>query len=343
MPTLSICIPTFNRAACLRALLEDIRLQITELQAGHAVSVVVSDNHSEDETEHVVAAARGAGLPVTYHRQPRNVGFAANMNHVVARAPAAYCWLMGSDERLRPGALRRVLEALNGDPSVDVLVANKAVGGLERRYLVDSSASDTFAIEGAADLLAYVRRCAEVSALFAFISTLVVRKAAWDSVAITEDEAGHAYTHCIRLFHVLLRGGRVVRHIEFALVDAGTVANEYSSAVFRHAILDARTLEYLAGLFEDRVAARAAFAVVFRRQYSNVVVLAAKAHATGADWKAITPLLVAAGYPAFAITRSPLDPVLRLAYRVARALKRALASAVGSRNTSAVPARRATP
>jgi abequosyltransferase len=51
-PTLSICIPTYNRAGLLKDLLECLSVQLTT-DISEKVEVVISDNCSTDRTKEV--------------------------------------------------------------------------------------------------------------------------------------------------------------------------------------------------------------------------------------------------------------------------------------------------
>jgi abequosyltransferase len=282
----------------------------------------VADNHSEDGTLAVVRSFSSGSLSLVYELQPRNMGFAANLNLAVASAKATHCWLMGSDDRLIPGALGAVLGQIDATPA-DVLLGHKVVGGVEREYLANTRRPTTFEVRTEDDLLDFVVRCNEVSALFAFISTLVIRKEVWDSISLTDTEALHPYTHVLRLFRALRRAGSSIRYFPTPIVDCGSVANEFSAAFHRHAVLDAEMLERVSGYFTDRPRAREALAMVFRKQYSTPLILIAKAHATREDWSAALPLVHAARYSRVAVRAPFLDGVVRVLYGVARAAKRA--------------------
>src|SRR4051812_49672125 len=70
---LSICMPTFQRAAILRRTLEHLATG-----GGTAWEVVISDNASADDTEAVARAFRGRFHGLRYARQAANRGAGAN-------------------------------------------------------------------------------------------------------------------------------------------------------------------------------------------------------------------------------------------------------------------------
>lgn len=111
LPELTICIPSYNRAALLGELLERIATELSGDAANH-VEVVVSDNASPDDTG-AVAASFSSRIPrLVYVRQAENIGPDRNFLASVDAASGRYCWLMGDDDMPEPGAVNRILDVL---------------------------------------------------------------------------------------------------------------------------------------------------------------------------------------------------------------------------------------
>ena len=126
-PLLSVCIPTYNGARRLESGLFSVAPQVAAL--GGDVELIVSDNCSSDDTREVVERAR-ALCPVRYYRHEQNVGQARNvlkLTHELARGE--YAWVLGDDDVVRPGGLRRVLDAIKANPDVDYVFVNVAAVG----------------------------------------------------------------------------------------------------------------------------------------------------------------------------------------------------------------------
>ena len=111
-PFLSICIPTRNRAALLRELLESIAAQEND-----EIEIVLSDDGSTDETPGVVAAFEKRFSHFTYERHDPPLLYDRNVLHVVSRARGTFCWLFSDDDRMEPGAMVQVLDELRSDPA----------------------------------------------------------------------------------------------------------------------------------------------------------------------------------------------------------------------------------
>jgi glycosyltransferase involved in cell wall biosynthesis len=104
--SLSICIPTFNRANLLDRLLTSIN---SEIQLSHwRVEITISDNASQDDTPKVVAKWIKRGLPIIYHRNMTNEGPDANMRQCFEMASGKFRWWIGDDDQVKSGAFDQV-------------------------------------------------------------------------------------------------------------------------------------------------------------------------------------------------------------------------------------------
>ncbi len=119
-PLLSFCIPTRNRAELLRELLESIAAQVTP-----EVEVVISDDGSTDHTAPVVESFRARIPELVYQRVDPPLRYDRNLLHVVSLARGEYCWLLGDDDRLEPGAVAAVTHALQTEPELTGLTTDR--------------------------------------------------------------------------------------------------------------------------------------------------------------------------------------------------------------------------
>ena len=117
---LSICIATFNREKFIGETLDTILGQITE-----NIELVVVDGASPDNTSEVMAEYLTRYPAIRYYREQENSGIDRDYDKAVGYASGEYCWLMTDDDLLHPGAIGRVLDALNEE--VDLLVVNSEV------------------------------------------------------------------------------------------------------------------------------------------------------------------------------------------------------------------------
>ncbi|MBL8670921.1 MAG: glycosyltransferase [Alphaproteobacteria bacterium] len=112
---LSICIPTFERAAILAQTLQHLQQGAAGLTG---IEIEVSDNASSDATAAVVAAAAAAGpAPIRYWRNPTNLGLLANFTAVLRRGRGRYCVPSCDDDRLDVRAAHAIAQRLAADPA----------------------------------------------------------------------------------------------------------------------------------------------------------------------------------------------------------------------------------
>lgn len=95
---LSICIPTRNRAALLRELLESIVSQIEP-----DVEIVISDNGSTDETPRIIAEFRDRFPHFSYERHDPALRYDRDVLHVARQARGKFCRLLADDDRMEGG------------------------------------------------------------------------------------------------------------------------------------------------------------------------------------------------------------------------------------------------
>jgi hypothetical protein len=139
-PGLSICVPTRNRAHLVDDLIRALEPDLE--QTAPAVELVIADNASTDDTATVVGARLRDSLPLRYERRPEDIGPARNIWGLVEElARGEYCWVVGDDDLVLPGAVPAMLERLASDPQLDYAYVNYAVVDLDRRRAIADSGS----------------------------------------------------------------------------------------------------------------------------------------------------------------------------------------------------------
>lgn len=139
-PLLSICIPTYNRAELLRSAIGSLADQINAL--GDEVELIVSDNCSTDDSRDVVVRF-GRQCPIRYHRNAEDVGALRNILSLVREhASGEFCWVIGDDEMVREGGVRKLLQAIKEHSDLDYFYVNYSIDSFERREGVFVTAED---------------------------------------------------------------------------------------------------------------------------------------------------------------------------------------------------------
>tara|TARA_Y100001968_G_C19410496_1_gene746034 strand:- start:688 stop:1965 length:1278 start_codon:yes stop_codon:yes gene_type:complete len=139
-PTLSICIPTWDRSELLAELLDSLGFVV---DLPFSVEILVCNNASEDDTVAIVERYRDR-LPLTCSQQATNLGPARNTIGAFRGARGLLSVYLADDDRLVPEALERYVQYLLENPGVVVLHApwflEQEDGGGYLSYQVDHPA-----------------------------------------------------------------------------------------------------------------------------------------------------------------------------------------------------------
>lgn len=128
--TLSVCIPTYNRARYLESLLAELATQIGGLK--HSYEILIGDNCSEDTTEQVVASYQGR-LNIRYFRRPSNLGSAENLNQLYRSARGKYVLYHADDDLPILAEINNNLDIFERNPGVGVIFAPWLIHDLPTR------------------------------------------------------------------------------------------------------------------------------------------------------------------------------------------------------------------
>ena len=198
MTRLAICIPTYKRSAMLAELLDSIAEQDRpDLQ------VIVSDDASPDDTAEVASGYNGRLRNYRFIRQPKNIGMDRNFMAAIEAADADYVWLMGDDDKIEPGGIARVIDALADWPDVGGLTLGVIDYDPTMSYATDVRAMP--ATQRFHDVASVFGNMAEV---LGFMSALVVRRDAW--LAVANDPAVRAFENYYVQVYIL---GRVIEQV----------------------------------------------------------------------------------------------------------------------------------
>ncbi|WP_054692472.1 glycosyltransferase family 2 protein [Geotalea toluenoxydans] len=215
---LSICIPTYNRAVFLDELLASIASQVS-IEHTPLLEVCVSDNASTDDTAAVVARWQ-SHLPVNlvYHKNSENLGADRNYLQAVAIASGDFCWLMGSDDRLEPGAIDVLLARIDDNSDLNVAILSRnyydcSFGSLlPIRQPLRRAFTNDVRFSGARQAIDHI------TYELGYLSVLVFRRACWLQVAGHEEFIGSAYVHVYKLLAMIRDCSGAVMYLSRPLV-----------------------------------------------------------------------------------------------------------------------------
>jgi GT2 family glycosyltransferase len=139
----SVIVSTYNRAHCIRALLQHlIQLLNAELDGGTA-EILVFDDASTDET---AAACARYNSQVRYLSSPRHVGYIEARRQLMGEATGEYVVQVDDDSCLLDAdALDRVREAFARHPECGLITANVASPNVPSGYAAEDAEPITVA------------------------------------------------------------------------------------------------------------------------------------------------------------------------------------------------------
>jgi hypothetical protein len=215
IPTLSICIPTYNRLTYLRVALESI---LPQLEAG-SVELIVSDNCSTDGTPNYISELSSNFPSFRYIIQDHNVGLERNMIAAILASKGKFILSIGDDDVLLNGSIKLILDSLkdsdllilNGWHTDDKLNPHRMLlpECLQGQVILDPAEAfsllwdkmplGTFVASNAAYSRANLERFMGTSHPYT--------GAVWDSLALKRRQGSQCNISCMRTPTVLVRGG----------------------------------------------------------------------------------------------------------------------------------------
>jgi len=121
MITLSILIPTFNRANKLFRLLRFVASEIANSDIREQVQVLISDNASTDDTCKIISEFSTSHFKFYYFRQEQNQGFDGNLRFLYNQAQTDYVWYLADDDMPLSGSISTIIRAIQ-DNNPDLLL-----------------------------------------------------------------------------------------------------------------------------------------------------------------------------------------------------------------------------
>jgi abequosyltransferase len=295
---LSICIPTYNFGESIG---ETLSAVINQCHNRDDVEIVVVDGASTDNTAEIVRSYQNRFSSLAYHRLERKGGIDNDLALTVELARGDYCWLLSSDDVPVAGAISRMLCEI--ELGCDIFLFSRTVCDRDLRPLFDQlwlgkNAEDRiFTFASPRDFIDYFFRSTSIGALFSYISSLMVKRDAWN--AIIQDNAfiGSNYAHVARLFSILLKGG-TLKYIQEPLVFCRGDNDSFSkSGVVRRFMIDIDGYLLLADMLFSDADVRFTLLAVMQREHPWYVYAELKSRISDpVVWREFKRKLLAYGY-----------------------------------------------
>lgn len=171
--TLTLIVPTYNRAGSLALLLRTLRDEMRGME--DQVDLLVSDNASTDGSAASLVALAAEWPHLRVRRNEQNLGADGNFLACMAAVNTRYCWFISDDDLPKPGVVRRILMLLKGTQPALVYMQSEWVSPLTSNTQGERVETITAQIM---DGLSFVRR---VHTWLTFISGIVFDRSALDT------------------------------------------------------------------------------------------------------------------------------------------------------------------
>lgn len=113
---MSIGIPTYNRNVGIKKTLESIWMQ-----AYPNLEIIISDNHSTDNTNEIIEGIKQDHPEIKYWRQETNIGMIPNFEFVLRQASGRYFMWVADDDNLEPRIIHKYVAFLEEHPAYSLV------------------------------------------------------------------------------------------------------------------------------------------------------------------------------------------------------------------------------
>ena len=131
---ISVCIPAYNRPAVLPALLDSV---ISQDYDDYEIVICEDNSPMRNEIRSVAQSymANHQGR-LRYYENSTNLGYDGNIRNLIEKATGDYCFFMGNDDLMCPGALRSVGSAVARHDNIGVVLRSYEIGRASCRATV---------------------------------------------------------------------------------------------------------------------------------------------------------------------------------------------------------------
>ncbi len=246
---ISICIPTYNRKNELKRLLESLESDFNNEQ----LEIIINDNCSNDGTEEMIHRIQKNTSCIKYKKNDRNYGFDYNLNQCVLRSSGKFIWFLGSDDLVIEGAVKKLIKNITENENIYILEGNivDKNGLLSLRAGLEGEDNELYE-KTEENLCTYIDDIKnDISYLFAFISSIVVKREDYIKIKTPTELKNSAYDHMYILLKITSGAGNI-RYLKEPYYEAGINENDWNDVRGKHFFLDITSLhKFIKNIYKD--------------------------------------------------------------------------------------------
>jgi len=199
---LSICIPSYNREILLKGLIENILEELKKSKCFQDLQIVIVDGCSTDNTEQMVEGFLNC-INIKYFKREKKEGIDKDILKCIEIADGEFCWLFSDDDRFMPGAIEIVLSELKKNRDLNGAFCNRVSYDSNMEKLVAETRDWPSVYFCENKIFSNKTECFKYLGMdLGFISSQIVKRAAWQKVTEKEDFKDLHQT-CYLMFHII--------------------------------------------------------------------------------------------------------------------------------------------
>lgn len=214
---LSICIPTYNRSACLKKTLNILATQIHEGNHEKSVEINISDNGSPDNTQDVIQAfmSENPNIKVSNVKNDKNLGPDKNYLRAMHMASGDYSILWSDDDYLRDGALSFIFDTIEHNPDINFFISNRNLWRDEEElgyqtFLYPEVSTRVFDFSDQNQALLYFSSVISLGGLFSYIPAVIYKSEIGRMYNYDGSLDGTFYSFLFYWWQYLLEGNKLM-------------------------------------------------------------------------------------------------------------------------------------
>jgi abequosyltransferase len=238
------------------------------------LEIIINDNASSDGTEEMVREYIKKTDCIKYRKNRKNYGFDYNFNQAILESTGKFIWFLGSDDIVKIDAVKKIIDNLSENINIYILEGDMNIGNKTflRNGLNAVNLQEYIKIEnGIYEYIDDIK--SDISYLFAFISSIVVKREDYVEIKIPEELKNSAYDHMYILLKLVSKSANI-KYLKESYYEVGINENCWNNIRGKHFLLDIKSLhKFIENIYQDNkdeIIIRKSIGKLFQRNCSKI-------------------------------------------------------------------------